>query len=288
MKLKIRKITLGSADYPEQLTNIIPAPKQLYALGDLEPLANKTVLSVVGSRAVTPYGKQVTTHLIRDVAKHGIAIVSGMALGIDGIAHQAALEVGGYTVAVLGCGLDRFYPSTHHQLAEQILASGGAIISEYPEGTEPYRFNFIERNRIVSGLSNGVLVVEASERSGTLHTANFALEQGKAVMAVPGNITSATSKGTNNLIKTGAFPITSSNDILNALQVNQQTTLLNVIAANAQEAAILDLLQIGTTDVNELQTGSKLPAEVFNQTLTMLEITGKIRPLGAGHWGISY
>lgn len=287
MQLKIKKIMQSSADYPERLTHIVPPPKQLYVLGELESLASKTVLSVVGSRAITPYGKQVTMQLIRDVAKHGIAIVSGMALGIDGIAHQAALDVGGYTVAVLGCGLDRFYPSTHHQLAKQILASGGAIISEYPEGTEPYPLNFIERNRIVSGLSNGVLVIEASERSGTLHTANFALEQGKTVMAVPGNITSNTSKGTNNLIKTGAFPITSSNDILNALQVNHQTSMLNVIAANAHEAAILDLLQQGTTDVNELQSGSKLPAELFNQTLTMLEITGKVRPLGAGHWGIS-
>ncbi len=285
--MNIRTIKKASNDFPEQLAHITPAPKQLYVLGDIEPLANKTVLSVVGSRAVTPYGKQVTAQLVSDVAKHGIAIVSGLALGIDGLAHQAALDVGGYTVAVLACGLDRFYPSTHHNLAKQILATGGAIISEYPAGTEPYPNYFIERNRIVSGLSDGVLIIEASQRSGTLHTANFALEQGKTVMAVPGNITSATSAGTNNLIKTGAFPITSSNDILNALQVNQQTTLLNVIAADAQQAAILELMQQGTTDVNQLQLGSKLTVELFNQTLTMLEITGKIRPLGAGHWGIS-
>lgn len=284
---KIRLVKRGSAEFPEKLFHIVPAPKQLYVLGNLEPLSQKTVLSVVGSRAVTPYGRQVTTQLVGDIAKHGIAIVSGLALGIDGLAHQAALDVGGYTVAVLACGLDRFYPSAHHNLAKQILASGGALISEYPEGTEPFQINFIQRNRIVSGLSDGVLIIEASERSGTLHTANFALEQGKTVMAVPGNITSSTSKGTNNLIKTGAAPITSSNDILNALQINQQTTAFNVIAANAQEAAILDLLQTGTSDVNELQAGSSLSAEVFNQTLTMLEITGKIRPLGAGHWGIS-
>ncbi len=283
---KINKLTLGDKDFPDVLRHIPQPPKQLYVLGDLKPLAHKTAVGIVGSRAISSYGRQVTSSLAGDLAKHGIAIVSGMALGVDGVAHQAALEAGGYTIAVLACGLDRFYPSSHHNLAKQILARGGAIISEYPEGTEPYKTNFIERNRIVSGLCDGLLITEATERSGTLHTANFALEQGKTVMAIPGNITSATSKGTNNLIKTGAVPITSADDIMRALNLNQQITMMQVIAANEQEAAIIDLLRSGTNDVSELQIVSRLSPEVFNQTLTMLEISGKIRPLGAARWGL--
>ena len=284
---KINKILPSDAAFPNALRHIPQPPRQLYVLGDLKPLANKTVVSIVGSRAVTPYGKQITTQLAGDLAKRGIAIISGLALGVDGLAHQAALDAGGYTVAVLANGLDTFTPRTHHNLAKQILNQGGAIISEYPEGTEPYKFNFIERNRIVSGLCNGLLITEATERSGTLHTVNFALEQGKNVMAVPGNITSNNSKGTNNLIKTGASPITSTADILHALNLDEQTTLLDVIAANAEEATIIELLEQGMSDINQLQTHSKLTPELFNQTVTMLEITGKIRPLGAAHWALN-
>lgn len=279
-------ITPSSKSYPEYLRQISDPPKQLYVLGDLAPLADKSVVSIVGSRAVTPYGRQVTTQLATGLANKGIAIVSGLALGVDGLAHQAALDTGSYTVAVLACGLDRFYPSTHHNMAKKILASGGAIISEYPEGTEPFKTNFIARNRIVSALCDGLLITEATERSGTLHTVNFALQQGKTVMAVPGNITSVNSSGTNNLIKTGATPITSIDDVLNALNLGQQTSLMSVIAASAEEAILLQLMQKGMTDGGELQSASKLTPEIFNQTLTMLEITAKIRPLGAGHWGI--
>lgn len=282
--MKIKKLTLGAPDYPGKLSQISNPPKELYFLGDISPLNETTVISIVGSRAVTPYGRLVTGTLARDIAKQGISIVSGMALGVDGLAHQAAMEAGNYTAAVLACGLDRFYPNSHHNLAKQILASGGAIISEYPAGTEPFRNNFIERNRIVSALCDGLLITEASERSGTLHTANFALEQGKTVMAVPGNITSPGSKGTNMLIKTGAVPITCLQDILNALNLGFQTSLIAVTAANADEATILDLLQSGVSDVNELQLGSKLTPQQFNQTLTMMEISGKTRPLGGGQW----
>ncbi|HSX23836.1 MAG TPA: DNA-processing protein DprA [Candidatus Saccharimonadales bacterium] len=284
--MSVKKITQKNTDFPEVLRHIPQPPKQLYVLGNLAPLIDKTAVSIVGSRAVTPYGRQVTTRLATELTKHGIAIVSGLALGVDGLAHQAALDTGGYTVAVLACGLDRFYPSTHHNLAKRILASGGAIISEYPEGTEPFPANFIERNRIVSGLGNGLLIIEATERSGTLHTANFALEQGKTVMAVPGNITSANSVGTNNLIKTGAVPVSGVGDILHALNINVQTSLLTVVAANEEEAAILELMQQGMTDGSELQEHSELSPEIFNQTLTMLEISGKIRPLGGGLWGL--
>lgn len=283
----INKLKLNDLGFPDKLRAIHKPPGVLYVLGDLKPLTQKTVVSIVGSRAVTTYGKQVTSKLTSELARQGFAIVSGLALGVDGVAHQAALDVGGYTVAVLACGLDRFYPAAHHNLAKQILASGGAIVSEYPVATEPQPHNFINRNRIVSGLCDGLLITEATERSGTMHTTKFALEQGRTVMAVPGNITSPTSQGTNNLIKTGATPITSLDDILHALGLTEKKLETLVVAASSEEATIINLLQSGVTYIGDLQDSSHLSPEHFNQTLTMLEISGKIRPLGAGHWGIS-
>jgi DNA processing protein len=175
---------------------------------------------------------------------------------------------------------------TNRNLALQILKQGGAIISEYPEGMPALRQNFIARNRLVSGLCDGLLITEATELSGSLHTANFALEQGKVVMAVPGNITSGNSAGTNNLIKTGAVPVTGIRDVLAALNLESETTNVSVMGANAEEAIILELMKRGTTDINELQHGSELAPELFSQTMTMLEITGKVRPLGSAQWGL--
>lgn len=285
--MKINKITQKDDLYPSHLKNIPSPPKELYVLGNLEPLKHTKVISIVGSRAVTPYGKQITTMLAGDIAQRGMAIISGLALGVDALAHQAAVTAGGYTVAVLANGLDTIQPSTNRNLALDILKSGGAIISEYPEETPGLKQNFVARNRIVSGLCDGLLITEASERSGSLHTANFALEQGKVVMAVPGNITSNTSRGTNNLIKTGAVPVTDITDLLFALKLEAKTSNVAVMPANPEEAAVLDHLKRGMTDINQLQLASKLTPELFNQTITMLEITNKIRPLGAGHWGLA-
>ncbi len=285
--MKINKVTQRDPLYPAALKNIASPPKLLYVLGNLEPLANTRSVSIVGSRAVTPYGKQITTMLATDIASRGMAIISGLAMGVDALAHQAAINSGGYTVAVLANGLDTIQPANNRNLALAILKSGGAIISEYPEETAPFKQHFIARNRIVSALGDGLLITEAGQASGSLHTANFALEQGKAVMAVPGNITSSNSRGTNSLIKTGATPVTDIADVLNALQLEEKTTHVNVVAANAEEAAILDRMKLGMTDINQLQQMSELAPELFNQTVTMLEITGKIRPLGAGHYGIT-
>lgn len=285
--MKINKVSQNNSAYPLKLLNIASVPKQLYVLGDLEPLKHTRVVSIVGSRAVTPYGRQITTMLAGDIAQRGIAVVSGLALGVDALAHRAALDAGGYTVAVLANGLDTIQPPANRELALRILKSGGAIISEYPEETAAMKQNFIARNRIVSGLCDGLLITEASEKSGSLHTANFALEQGKTVMAVPGNITSSTSRGTNNLIKTGAVPVTDVADILFALKLETTTNNVAVLPANAEEAAILDHMKQGMTDINQLQQSSQLTPETFNQTITMLEITGKVRPLGAGHWGLT-
>lgn len=285
--MKINKVTQHDALYPVSLKNIASPPKQLYVLGNLEPLANTRTVSIVGSRAVTPYGRLVTTMLATDIASRGMAIISGLAMGVDALAHQAALSSGGYTVAVLANGLDTIQPPLNRNLALAILRSGGAIISEYPEETPGLKQNFIARNRIVAALGDGLLITEANQGSGSLHTANFALEQGKAVMAVPGNINSGNSRGTNNLIKTGATPVTDIADVLQALGLEEKTTNVAVMAANADEAAVLKHLKHGMTDINQLQQASKLRPELFNQTITMLEISGKIRPLGAGHYGLS-
>ncbi len=284
--MKVNKVLIDAHAFPGVLRQIDDAPQELYIAGDLGPLLAKPRLAVVGSRKVTPYGRGITTDLVRQVAQRGIVIVSGLALGVDALAHQAALEVGGNTIAVLACGLDKPYPPTHTRLAERILERGGVLVSEYPDGTPPYPNQFIARNRLVSGLSDAVLITEAAEKSGTLHTANFALEQGRTVMAVPGNITSSLSAGTNNLIKTGAVPVTGLADIVHALGLQEAAHGREVMGTNAAEAALLKLLQNGLSDAAELQASSQLDASTFNQTLTMLEITGKIRSLGAGHWGL--
>lgn len=284
--MKVNKITPSSPDFPEYLKNIPSPPKLLYVLGDLAPLKHTKVVGIVGSRAVTPYGQQTTTRLAEELSQRGIAIVSGLALGVDALAHKAAVQQNGYTVAVLANGLDTIQPSTNRNLAIKILELGGAIISEYPEGTPGLKQNFVARNRLVSGLSDGLLITEATERSGSLHTANFALDQGKVVMAVPGNITSGNSAGTNNLIKTGAVPVTNVNDVLTALNLESETTNVSVMGANAKEAIILEFMKRGITDINELQKASELTPEQFSQTMTMLEITGKIRPLGSAQWAI--
>jgi DNA processing protein len=224
--------------------------------------------------------------LVNDLARAGVVIISGLAIGVDVVAHRAALEAGGLTIAVLPCGLDRIYPAAHRNVATQILAQGGALVTEYPEGTITYPVNFIARNRIASGLSQAVLITEAAEKSGTLHTARFALEQGKDVLAVPGNITSPTSSGTNNLLKIGATPVTSSADVFHILGIkpNQQATIPK--GGTPQEQTILDLISDGITDGTQLQEQSSLSTPTFNQALTMLEITGKVRSLGANQWSL--
>lgn len=284
--MTVNTVTLKGNEIPKVLQQIPQPPKQLFVAGNLEPLLKRPRLAVIGSRRISPYGKSVTQSLTQAVAKQDVVIISGLALGADGVAHQAALDAGGQTIAVLPAGLDRIYPTSHYQLAQQILVHGGALVTEYPPRSEPYPVNFLARNRLVSGLSNGVLITEAAERSGTLATANFALEQGRTVMAVPGNTTSPLSVGTNNLIKTGAITVTEPADIFNALHLNVTTEINEVTAHNEAEHIILKLLQSGITDGAELQTRSGLTAANFNQTLTMLEITGRIQALGANHWRI--
>lgn len=200
--MKVKKITLADSAYPTVLREIAAPPKQLYYLGaPPDTWLARPRVAIVGSRGVTPYGKAVTEQLAGQLAERGITIISGLALGVDAVAHTAAIAAGGMHIAVLANGLDEIYPASNTNLARQLLSSGGTIISEYPEGTPSFKQNFVARNRIVTGLCDALLITEATEKSGTLHTARFALEQGKDVLVVPGNITSPTSVGCNNLIK---------------------------------------------------------------------------------------
>ena len=213
--MKIEEIDIESGDYPKQLKEIYEPPLKLYILGNKDLLKQRGV-AIVGSRKPTEYGKKVALQFAKELSENGINIISGLALGIDSYAHLGALQSRGpgKTIAILGSGLDEIYPKQNTELAKQIISSGGCIITEYPLKTKPQKLHFPQRNRIMSGLSKGVLVVEATEKSGSLITADFALEQGKEVFAIPGNIISNTSVGTNNLIKQGAKLVTNYEEIL--------------------------------------------------------------------------
>ena len=216
MKYKVIKIDLNSKYYPEKLKNINGKPRELYCLGNLELLNYKSI-AVIGSRNYSNYGKRAAMEFSYNLAKENICIVSGMARGIDSFAHEATLKAKGKTIAILGSGLDVIYPKENIKLYEDIIKNDGLIISEYPLGTPPRKQNFPARNRIISGLSDGVLVIESRKNSGTNITVDFALEQGKDVFVIPGDIYSKTSDGTNFLIKEGAIPVTSFKDIINSI-----------------------------------------------------------------------
>ncbi len=282
---KSQKILLTEHSYPDALRHIDRPPDQLYVLG--EPLGswvNKPKVAIVGSRRATAYGRWVTSKLSCELARRGVVIISGLALGIDRVAHEGALEGGGTTVAVLPTPLSRIHPASHLGLAAQIIRSGGALISEYSASSEIYKVNFVARNRIVAGLADVLLITEAAAASGTMHTARFALAQGKTVMAVPGNINQQGSQGTNNLIKSGAVPATEAADILFALGLptNSQVSLLS--AKNDSQSRILKCLAAGSADQDELAKAAGLSPQRLNAELTLMEIAGTIRPLGAGRW----
>jgi len=278
-------LTLRNSQIPSRLLRLAQPPAQLYVDGELAPLLGRPCVGIVGSRKVSAYGRAVTERFARELAAQGIVIVSGLALGVDSIAHQAALDAGGLTIAVLPSSVNEVYPSSHRVLAKQIVNREGALVSEYVDGTPAFKENFIARNRIIAGLSNALVVTEAALKSGSLHTARFALEQGIDVFAVPGNITSVTSEGANNLIKSGAMPVTDVNDILSRLKI-KPVTLALPLGDNDAEQVIIDQLLAGVSEGNELQQLSGLPIDVFGQTLTMLELNGKIRAIGNNNWSL--
>lgn len=284
--MKINTILTDKEKYLQGSLDIDDFPKKLYILGKL-PEKNLPTIAIVGSRKPTQYGREVTERLAGELARAGVVVISGLALGVDSIAHRAALESKGTTIAVLANGLDAIYPRNHQDLAKQIVAKDGAILSEYKPGTPPLPFRFLERNRIVSGIADGIVVVEAATRSGTLSTAAHALNQNKEVFAVPGNITSPLSSGCNALIKQGAIPVTSTEDILEIIKpstITEQTQF--ILGDNPEEVRVLKFLQLGLRDGDELQQKTNLDPVVFNQTLTMLEIKGQIKALGGNQWTI--
>ena len=209
--MKIEEISINSKEYLQNLKNIYDPPKKIYLIGNKDLLYQKGI-AIVGARAATQYGKKIAYNLAKELSEQNIVIISGLAIGIDSYAHKGSLEKG--TIAVLGSGIDNIYPKENLELARKIIKNKGCIISEYPLGTKPERLHFPQRNRIISGLSDGVVVIEASKKSGALITAEFALEQGKEVFAVPGDINKKQSEGTNQLIKDGAILLTSATDIL--------------------------------------------------------------------------
>ncbi len=282
--MKINSISPLKHKYLQIIDTIAKPPKRLYFVGSL-PNERRPSVAIIGSRKPTAYGREVTYQLSYDLAKRGIVIISGLAFGIDGIAHQATLDAGGTTIAILANGVDIIYPAAHKNLADNIIKGGGAIISEYEPGTTARQYTFLERNRIVSGLADAIIVTEAAIRSGTLSTVTHALEQGKEVFVVPGNITSPLSAGCNALIKQGAHPVTCAEDVLeiiapDLLQPQQMLALGNT----PLESMIISLLQAGIRDGDQLQLQSEADVSEFSQTLTMMEITGTVRALGGNQW----
>lgn len=281
---KINNISPDSHEYLQILESIADTPEILYYMGKL-PSQRRPTLAIVGTRKPTSYGTEVTRQFAGELARRGIIIVSGLALGVDALAHQAALDARGTTLAVLASGLPDITPRANRHLGERILCEGGAILSEYDSDHIVNRVDFLRRNRIVSGLSDAVLITEASSRSGTLNTAAHALAQGREVFVIPGNITSPLSAGTNTLIRQGATPVTCVEDILSILAPSTRSTQTQIpLGSTPLESDILRLIAEGIRDGDLIQRQLSATPGDFSTALTMLEIAGSIRSLGANQW----
>jgi DNA processing protein len=287
-RYKVTVLTYKDEAYPFRLKEIYEPPPVIYVRGSLTP-EDDWSLAVVGTRRPTFYGREVAEQIAGDLARNRITIVSGLAKGIDATAHHTALDSGGRSIAVFGCGLDIVYPKEHVKLARQIMENG-AIVSEFPLGTTPRRENFPLRNRIMSGLSLGVLVVEAGEVSGALITAGHALEQNREVFAVPGSVLSAVSRGTNRLIQEGAKLVSGANDILEELNLTmavQQIEVKELVPATETESTILQILRNLSpepTHIDEVGHQSRLPIATVSSALSMMELKGMVKQVG----GMSY
>ena len=278
-KLKIGIITMWSKDYPKALREIADPPLVLFALGNVDLLKEKSI-AVVGTRKPTAYGKEVCKSFCERLADAGVVLVSGLAYGIDSIAHVAAVEEGhSKTIAVMGGGLDDIYPSAHTQLARQIVKTGGLLVSEYFPGVRPTSYTFPERNRIVSALSCGVLVIEAGENSGSLHTVGFAVEQGKELFIVPANITSSASFGSNRvLVEMPHALVTSADQILERLGI-ETLAPKEEFELDAEEKMVYDLVSREPIEFDELAEKCHISTEKLSSLLTIMEMNGIIRRL---------
>jgi len=286
-RLGIKIITIKDSNYPAFLKNIYDPPVVLYVRGSI--IADENYVAVVGSRKATPYGLRTAEDISCKLTKYGITVVSGMARGIDSSVHKGAVKYGGRTVAVLGCGVDISYPAENESLMEKIISSG-AVISEFVPGTPPLSRNFPLRNRIISGMSLGVVVIEAGERSGSLITAELALEQGREVFAVPGNINSSNSLGTNKLIKDGAKMVTSVDDILEEIRIfinvdnnyyvsNKVDDKLNFFGLDSDEKKIVKCLMHEPMHIDSLAHMCGLSSQAINALLLMMELKGIIEQM---------
>lgn len=272
--MTVRRLGRCDRGYPPLLAAIHDPPRALWLRGSGDPsLLARPCVAVVGARSCSGYGRSVARTLARELARAGLVVVSGMARGIDAEAHRGALDGDGITVAVLGCGIDRAYPAVHAELASRI-GEQGLLVSEYAAGVEPAPWRFPARNRIIAGLCGATVVVEARERSGALITADFALEDGREVMVVPGEITSALSAGTNALLRLGATPVTCAGDVLEAF---------GLVVAPPEEsppegtaAAVLALLRQGAASMDELARAARLPLDEVAATLVRLELSGRV------------
>jgi DNA processing protein len=277
----IKILTWKDEAYPGRLKEIEQPPPVLYVRGDYLP-DDLFAVAIVGTRRVTPYGRQITEELSSYLASNGITVVSGLARGVDAIAHQTALKAGGRTIGVLGSGVDKIYPPEHRQLAERMMESG-AIVSDYAPGTPPDASNFPPRNRIISGLSLAVVVIEAGETSGALITAEFAAEQGREIFAVPGSILAPQSKGTNKLIQKGALPLLSVNDLMQALnltRMGEHKAARKIIPADETEARLMNVLSTEPLHVDEIRNQTELPIEKVSAALALMELKGMVRQVG--------
>lgn len=287
--MEINRIRPDEHNFTQRLASIANPPKSLCFMGTL-PTSGAPVVAIVGSRKPSAYGREVTEQLASDLATAGCIIVSGLALGIDGIAQKAALEAGGTVIGVIPNELPDISPQTNYKLAMNIIKNGGAILSEWKKGDGKVvnRWSFLERNRLVSGLADAVIITEAAERSGTLNTAAHALSQGRDVFAVPGNITSPLSAGCNALLKQGALVATTATDILNVIAPSNARSATDQavipLGETPAENTIIDLLRTGLRDGDQLQQQSGLDPADFATALTMLEINDVVKPLGANNW----
>ncbi len=280
---QIETILFSESTYPKLLKEIHAAPPLLYIRGDKKAL-NKLGIGVVGTRKMTNYGKQATEEIVTGLVDSNLAIFSGLAFGVDAVALNSAVENDGVPIAVLASDLDNasISPRTNYSLAQKIIEAG-CLVSEYPLGFGTIKQNFPIRNRIISGLSLGTLVIEADAESGALITANFALEQNREVFAVPGSIFSEVSRGTNQLIKKGAKLVNSAFDILEELNIDSaQTEQVIVTEATSEEEKILVHLNRDGIHINDLIKNVSMPAQTVNASLTMLEMKGRVKNLGAG------
>jgi DNA processing protein len=272
----VRWLARSDPGFPPRLGSIHDPPPGLFLRGHADPaMLAEPAVAIVGARACSDYGAHVARSLARELAAAGVVVVSGLARGVDGWAHRGSLDAGGHTIAVLGCGIDRDYPRAHASLAAEIVASG-LVVSEYPPGVAPAPWRFPARNRIVAGLAAATVVVEARERSGALITADLALEEGREVLAVPGEITSALSQGANGLLRLGAAPATSATDVLEAIGIHAPPPLDGGEPPGPAAAAALAALDLGAATADQIARAAGLEAGVVAAALVELELAGLV------------